>query len=148
MSSLFFYIGAGGLAVVMLTEALAVIGRHIGWPILGALEIVQAAILPAACASMVVGTLADAHAAVHLITDRLSGSPKVWLARFAALLSACFFAGLAAGATWLAYDMWGAYEESEVLLIPYRPLRITVVLAMAIVTALFAYRLLRPRARQ
>jgi hypothetical protein len=40
---LLFYAGSAGLLTVMLVESAAVIGRHIGVPLLGALEIVQAA---------------------------------------------------------------------------------------------------------
>jgi hypothetical protein len=40
------------------------------------------------------------------------------------------FAALLAGSVWIAMDLWGGYEESEILHIPYRPLRIAVVLAL------------------
>ena len=38
---LLFYVGAGALLLIMTVETLAVIGRHIGWPLLGAIEIIQ-----------------------------------------------------------------------------------------------------------
>ena len=53
---LLFYVGAAGLLAMMLVEGVAVIGRHIGVPVTGALEIVQAAIVPAACAAMLICT--------------------------------------------------------------------------------------------
>ena len=68
---LLFYVGSAGLLCMMLVEAAAVIGRHLGMPLMGALEIVQAAIVPAACAAMLIATLRGAHAAVHLVTERL-----------------------------------------------------------------------------
>ncbi|HVF17252.1 MAG TPA: hypothetical protein VNA21_10080, partial [Steroidobacteraceae bacterium] len=40
-----FYLGAGGLLVAMTIEAIAVAGRQLGIPLLGALEIIQTAIL-------------------------------------------------------------------------------------------------------
>jgi TRAP-type transport system small permease protein len=133
-----FYVGAGGLLTVMATETVSVIGRHLGRPLIGALEIIQAAILLAACAAMVSATLTSAHASVHLVIDRLSPRARDWLLRLCALLSALFFAGLAAGSLWLASDFWHAHEQSEVLGIPFRPLRLVVSLAAAAVCAVFA----------
>jgi TRAP-type C4-dicarboxylate transport system permease small subunit len=144
-----FYIGAVGLLVVMTVETLAVIGRRIGWPLLGAIEIIQAAILMAACAATVAATLNRAHASVHLLVDRLPSKPKEWLLRFAALLSALFFAGLAVAATWLAMDFWAAHEESELLHISFRPLRAITALTATAIAAIFLYRALRaPRLEQ
>jgi TRAP-type C4-dicarboxylate transport system permease small subunit len=144
-----FYVGATGLLIVMTVETIAVIGRRIGWPLLGAIEIIQAAILLAACAATVSATLNQAHATVHLLVDRLPARPKEWLLRFADVLSALFFAGLAVAATWLAMDFWQAHEESELLHISFRPLRAITALAAAAIAAIFLYRALRaPRAKQ
>ena len=144
-----FYVGATGLLIVMTVETIAVIGRRIGWPLLGAIEIIQAAILMAACAATVSATLNRAHATVHLLVDRLPTKPKDWLLRFAALLSALFFAGLAVAATWLAMEFWQAHEESELLHISFRPLRAITALAAAAIAVIFLYRALRvPRAKQ
>ncbi len=52
-----FYIGAGGLVLAMAAEALAVLGRHAGIPLLGALEIIQACILLMASTAMLSATL-------------------------------------------------------------------------------------------
>lgn len=138
-----FYVGAGGLLTVMIIETLAVIGRHIGLPLLGALEIIQAAILLAACAAMVIATLANAHATVHLLVDRLPAPVKRAVVRFVALLSAVFFAGLTAGSIWLLTDFWHGHEVSEMLGIPFRPLRIVAALCTGVIAAAFAYRVLR-----
>jgi TRAP-type transport system small permease protein len=139
-----FYIGACGLLIVMAVETVAVIGRHIGWPLLGAIELIQAAILTAACAAAVSATLNQAHATVHLLVDRLPPTLKQGLLRLAALLSALFFAGLAAAALWLAADFWHAHEESELLHISFRPLRAMTALATAAIAGVFLYRALRP----
>jgi TRAP-type transport system small permease protein len=138
-----FYIGACGLLIVMAVETVAVIGRHVGWPLLGAIEIIQAAILTAACAATVTATLNQAHATVHLLIDRLPHKPKQWLLRFTGLLSAAFFAGLAIAAVWLTVDFWQAHEESELLHISFRPLRALTALATASIAGIFLYRALR-----
>jgi TRAP-type C4-dicarboxylate transport system permease small subunit len=143
-----FYIGAGGLLIVMTVETLAVIGRHLGWPLLGAIEIIQAAILTAGCAAIVSATLNQAHATVHLLTERLPPKPKQLLLRLAALLAALFFASLAVAATWLAADYWGAHEQSELLHISFRPLRAITALATGAVAVVFVYRAWRPGTNQ
>jgi len=136
-----FYIGASGLILVMLVETLAVIGRHIAWPFLGAIEIIQAAILVSACAAMVLATVSGVHATVHLLTDHLSGAWKSALQRLAALFSALFFIGLACGATCLANEFWNAQEETELLHISFRPLRVLTAVAVASVVFVFARQL-------
>ncbi len=138
-----FYLGAIGLVVLMVVGTLAVLGRHVGRPFLGAIEIIQAAILLMACASVVIATISEAHAAVHLLTDRLAAKPKHSLAKLAAFLSAIFFIGLTVGGVWLAMDYWHAHEESEVLHIPFRPLRALTALTMASIACVYLYRTFR-----
>ena len=138
-----FYVGAGALLIVMAVETVAVIGRRIGWPLLGAIEIIQAAILIAASAAAVSATLNQAHATVHLLTDRLPHNIKQWLLRFDSLLSALFFAGLTVATVWLAMDFWNAHEESELLHISFRPLRAVTALATAAIAIIFLYRAVR-----
>jgi TRAP-type C4-dicarboxylate transport system permease small subunit len=94
---------------------------------------------------MVTATLSDAHATVHLVVDRLPPPLQRALARLGALLSAAFFAGLLAGSLWLASDFWNAHEESEVLGIPLRPLRVVASLAVGAVALVFVQRALRRR---
>ena len=90
-----FYVGAAGLLMVMVIEVVSVIGRHARIPLVGALEMAQAAIVPAACASMILASLAGTHAAVHLVTERLPARMRALdVPRVSALLAGLFFAGL------------------------------------------------------
>lgn len=139
-----FYVGSGGLLCVMLVEATAVIGRHVGMPVMGALEIVQAAIVPAACAGMLIATLRGAHAAVHMLTERLTEATRARVELGTAVLAALLFAALCGGAAWLASEYWNSYEQSEVLHIPFRPLRLLVAFTAAGLSVAFLYRALRP----
>lgn len=138
-----FYIGAAGLLLVMVIEAIAVVGRHVRIPLLGALEMAQAAILPAACASMVIASLAGTHAVVHLVTERLSPRLRGWMDRISSLIAALYFTGLSIGAVWLAHDYWSSFEESDVLHIPFRPLRNLVAICAASLALIFLHRCLR-----
>ena len=138
-----FYIGAAGLLLVMVIEVIAVIGRHLRIPLLGALEMAQAAILPAACASMVIASLAGTHAVVHLLTERLSSRVRGWVDRASSLIAALYFSGLCIGAVWLAMDYWESFEESDVLHIPFRPLRVLVAVSAGALALIFLHRCLR-----
>jgi TRAP-type C4-dicarboxylate transport system permease small subunit len=134
-----FFAGSAGLLCVMLVEAAAVIGRHAGMPVMGALEIVQAAIVPAACAGMLIATLQGAHAAVHMLTDRLPARARRWIDVTGGVLAAAFFAALCGGGAWLASEYWNSYEQSEVLHIPFRPLRALVAVTGAALAAAFLW---------
>lgn len=142
-----FYIGAAGLLVAMATDTIAVIGRHVAHPLLGSIEIVQAAILLAASAAMLTATLRGTHAVVHLVVDRVSPGWRSMLVRLADLLSALLFVALAVGSAWLTRDLWFAHEESDLLHLPFRPLHLIVTLAAASIALLFLVRALRPAKR-
>ena len=142
---LLFYAGSAGLLCVMFVEAAAVIGRHVGVPVMGALEIVQAAIVPAACAGMLIATLRHAHAAVHMLTERLPARTRQWIGRVGAVLAALLFAALCGGGAWLASEYWNSYEQSEVLHIPFRPLRALVAVTSAALAVAFVYVAWKPR---
>ena len=85
-----FYVGAAGLLFAIGADALAVLGRHLGIPLLGSIELMQAAILLASSAAIVLATVANKHAVVHLLIDRLSPRRRAMMERVHALLSAVF----------------------------------------------------------
>jgi TRAP-type C4-dicarboxylate transport system permease small subunit len=138
-----FYIGATALLLAMFIEAIAVAGRHLDVPLLGALELIQAAILITATASMLMATLADAHASVRLLLARVSTVAREWLRRGAHIVSSLFFVLLTAAQVWLAVESWNEFEHSEILQIPFRPLRVIVIVMTAAVAIAFAYQALR-----
>jgi TRAP-type C4-dicarboxylate transport system permease small subunit len=138
-----FYVGAAGLLSVMAIEAIAVAGRHLRMPLLGALEMAQAAIVPAACASMIIASLAGAHAVVHLVTERLPDHVRGWVSRISALLAAIFFTALAIGAAWLTEEFWSSFEQTDVLEIPFRPLRVLVTVCTGALALIYLARAVR-----
>jgi len=140
---LLFYAGATGLLAMMAVETVAVIGRHIGVPVTGALEIVQVAIVPAACAAMLIATLRGAHAAVHMLTDRMPEAARSLALRTGSVLAGCCFTALAAGSAWLSFEYWHSFEQTEVLHIPFRPLRALITLAAGALALVFFHRAFR-----
>ena len=125
-----FYLGGIALLFAMAVDTLAVAGRHIGMPLPGSIELVQAAILAASSAAMLSATLADKHARVRLVMNRMKGGPLAVLKRVQAVFSVLFFCALAAGSIWIFMDLRGGFEESEVLHIPLAPLRIVCIVSV------------------
>ena len=136
-----FYLGGIALLFAMAVDALAVAGRHIGIPLPGSIELVQAAILVASSAAMLSATLADKHARVRLVMNRMNCGPLAMLKRVQAGFSILFFCALAVGSIWILADLWGGFEESEVLHIPFAPLRIVCIVSVLGVAFEFLRRL-------
>jgi len=126
--------GGAALLLAVATDGLAVIGRHVGVPLLGSIEVVQAAVLIVSSAALVVATLDRRHAVVHLLVNRLSDRPKARIERLGNLLAAVLFLAFLVGSGWIALDMRGGHEESELLRIPYAPLRLIELAALLAIT--------------
>ena len=141
-----FYVGAAGLLFAIGADAVAVLGRHLGIPLLGSIELMQAAILLASSAAIVLATVAKKHAVVHLLIDRLSPRRRSVMERVHALLSAIFFAALSIGSVWIAFELRNGHEQSELLRIPFAPLRIVSIVAVLAVTAIYLVRAFGKRA--
>jgi TRAP-type C4-dicarboxylate transport system permease small subunit len=138
-----FYVGATALLLAMAVDALAVLGRHIGLPLLGSLELVQAAIVVASSTAIVFATLANRHAAARFLLDRSTPRVRRLLQQFARVLTLLFFLILASGQTWITHDLWDGHEDSELLHIPFAPLRLVSIVAVLLAAGITLRRLLR-----
>jgi TRAP-type C4-dicarboxylate transport system permease small subunit len=130
----------------MATDAVAVVGRHVKLPLLGSIEIVQACIVMAASAAMVGATVAKAHAAVHILIERV---PPLWaglLERLSNLAGALVAAALFVGSTWIVIDLWDGAERTELLGIPLMPLRLFWCASALLMAIIFLIRAVAPRA--
>ncbi|HVI99854.1 MAG TPA: TRAP transporter small permease subunit [Sphingomonas sp.] len=136
-------IGAAALLLAMATDALAVAGRHLGFTVLGAIEIFEACIVVAATAALLLATLDHGHAQVRILTERLRPTTAHRLERATNALSALIFVVLAGGSAWLASDLWGGHEVTELLGLPLRWLRAFWIAGALLVAALFAVRAVR-----
>ena len=116
-------VGSLGLLIAMMTDALAVLGRHLGVPVFGAIEIVQAAIVMLASGAIVYATLTSAHARVRIVLARSGSATRSRLLRVSGFSGALVFSAIAAGDMWIARDLWGQHEISEVLHLPIGVLR-------------------------
>ena len=115
------------------------LGRHIGFPLLGAIEVVQAAIVLIAASSLVSVTLAKGHAGVHILTERLKPAPRRRLAIFADLAAALTVTVLVIGSALILGDLWNGHERSELLHIPLRVLRLLMTAALTVVAIAFLH---------
>ena len=142
-------IWTGGLALLAATaiDTFAVIGRHVGLPVPGSIEMMQAVVLVSGVIAMLVATIENAHARVKLVVDRLSPARRAVADRFSNLLTLLFFAALLAGSSWIAWDLRNAYEQSELLGIPWLALRVIAGLVLLATCAVLALRVIRGSGR-
>ena len=124
LRGLTIWIGGTAMLAATAVDTLSVIGRNAGLPIVGSIELVQAAILVSGTVALVLATLDDLHARVRLVTNRLSGRPRFILGRLSRLATALLFLALAWGSIWLSADLWTGHERSELLGVPWRVLRL------------------------
>lgn len=140
-------IWAGGIALIIAASLnlLAVIGRHTGLPLKGAIELVQVAVLTAGSLALVAATLARNHARVHLILDRLTGTNRDVAEWICTALSILFYLMLLIGSCWLAADMWGSQEVSELVGVPWLAMRAFLNLTLIIIIVLLVRQLVEGR---
>jgi TRAP-type C4-dicarboxylate transport system permease small subunit len=141
------WLAGGALLVAMLVDTLAMIGRQIELPLIGSIELVQAAVLIAGSGALIVATLDATHARVNLLLDRLHERARRWFERVHALSAALLFTALLAGSVWIGFDLWNGHEESELLRIPYRPLRVAIVVALFVLLLLALRSARKPESR-
>lgn len=139
-------VGGIALLLAMAVDALAVAGRHLGLPLLGSIELVQACVTVSGATALLLATLARAHARVHLLVDRLAQRWQGPLDRLGEGLAVLFFLALAVASGWIGLELWSGHEQSELLGIGYRPLRLAVTSAALACTVAFFAQLLRRRA--
>ncbi|AKH41506.1 TRAP-type C4-dicarboxylate transport system permease small subunit [Altererythrobacter atlanticus] len=135
----------GGIALLFATaiDTAAVIGRHIGVPLTGSIELMQAAVLVSGSIGIIVATAAQAHARVHLLVERLGGPLRQMADRLSDTITLLFCASLLAGSVWLSIDLWDAHETSEILGVPWRVLRLFANGALLVVCLTLAGRIFR-----
>jgi TRAP-type C4-dicarboxylate transport system permease small subunit len=127
---LIVWLAGGSLLVAMVVDTIAMLGRQLHVPLLGAIEIVQAAVLIGAAGALLMATLDGVHARVHLLVDRLSPRGRQWSGRLNTLAAMVFYLALLTGSAWITADLWAGHEESELLRIPYLPLRVLVLVTL------------------
>jgi TRAP-type C4-dicarboxylate transport system permease small subunit len=139
----------GGLALLAATaiDTLAVIGRNVGVPLTGSIELMQAAVLVSGALGLVIATIEQSHARVRLLVDRLPPRQRAFADRLSDVLTLIFFLALLAGSVWLAADLWNAHEQSEWLGVPWRLLRLFANLCLLAVSILLLFRIVRRDAK-
>jgi TRAP-type C4-dicarboxylate transport system permease small subunit len=134
---IFLFIGSFGLAFAVLTDTIAVIGRHLNIALLGSIEIVQASIVLLASGAIVAATKHGNHARVRILTDRLNPALSARLNYFTALISTIYSLLMAVGCAWVIWEVWTEHERSEILHIPLAWLRLLLLVALVSVSAYF-----------
>lgn len=135
----------GGFALLgaMAVDFIAVIGRQVGMPLLGSIELVQVLIGVSGAVALLVTTLRDSHAVVRLLLANIPAHRALQLQHVNHIAAALFFVALAVGSGWILLEMWNAHEETELLQLPLMPLRIIIVAALLVTSGLFFRKLWR-----
>lgn len=116
--------GSAGLLLAMATDGLAVLGRHVGFAVNGAIEIFQVCAVIALSSAILIATLAERHAAVDLLAGRLPQGAQRGLAIAGRVAAFAAFVILAVGSAWVSADLWPTREMTEQLGIPLRGFRL------------------------
>jgi TRAP-type transport system small permease protein len=122
--NLMVWLGGTALLAATAIDTLAVLGRNLGLPFIGSIELVQAAVLVSGTTALVLATQSNEHARVRLVTRRLRMRGRVASAAIANIAALAVFLALAGGSIWIAADLWDGGERSELLGVPWRVLRI------------------------
>ncbi|WCT72418.1 TRAP transporter small permease subunit [Sphingomonas naphthae] len=141
-----FFVGSAGLLGATATDALAVLGRHTGFTLLGSIEVVQLAVVLIASAAMVSATLQRAHASVHIFTERMKPATADAFARFASVLCAALFLLAVVGSLIVLADLWAGHERTELLGLPLRWFRLLWIATALTVAGLFIRQIFARRA--
>ena len=88
LATIAYTLGGIGLLGATAADSLAVAGRHTGVHLLGSIELVQACVVALGASAMLIATLTDNHASVHIVTERLSRPAAARHAPVAAALTA------------------------------------------------------------
>ncbi len=145
MTRVIVWLGGIALLAITLLETISVVGRHIGFPQRGSIELIQVAILAAGCLALVVSALGGNHARVRLVIDKLTPEAQDRVMRVCMFVTAAYFAALLAGSAWIALDLWNAYELSELMNVPWRWLRAFANLTLTVIIFILLRQTLRGR---
>jgi TRAP-type C4-dicarboxylate transport system permease small subunit len=143
ISAVLLVTGGVGLIGAILTDSIAVVGRHVGVPFTGSIELMQAFIVVGAASGIALASIGATHAAVDLVFHRMPVSAQRIAHRLAALLGFAFLTALVIGSAWIAWEYRDAGERTEILGIELKWLRLfwigcAVVAAAAMVGPLFS----------
>lgn len=144
LQSLMVWTGGTALLAATAVDTVAVIGRQVGFAVHGAIEMIQAAVLVAGAIGLIAATVANNHARVRILVERL-GSARPAVERVSDGLTVVFLAGLLVGSIWLAADLWNSHEVSELAGIPWRWLRLFANFALVVMIVVVLRDLVRGR---
>lgn len=142
-----FLIWSGGIALLAATliDVLGMLGRHLGIPLHGAIELIQPAVLYAGCAGLLLASLAGRHARVNLLAERLSARGQAIVGVLEDAITLLFYLALLIGSAILAIDLWDGHEVGELTGVPWRWMRLTVNVTLGALIASLLIRRLQSR---
>ncbi len=143
LSRIALWVGSAGLLMAMTIDTCSVLARQMGFVLPGNIELIQPCITAAIAAALVLATLQQAHAAVHLFTSHMTPAWRQRLGWLGGVATTVALALLAAGCCWIAIELWPLDERSDLLQLPIAPARWLWCGALALAALLEAWRCAR-----
>ena len=140
-----FATGSVALMCMVAIDFVSVICRHLHIPLAGSIELIQACITLAISAAVVAATLTGGHAAVHVLTERMSPAWQGRLLRLADAAVTVYFLAVAIGGLWLLGDTLHGDERTDLLRLPITPLRLIWAASLALAGVLSLLRMFGAR---
>jgi len=144
---LLIWLGGCALLAATAIDTLAVIGRQVGLPLTGSIELMQAVVLVSGSIGLVVATIEQSHARVRLLVARLGARAQAVADRLSDGLTLLFYLALLAGSGWIAVELWASHEQSEWVGVPWRVLRLIANACLLASCVVLAWRIIRRRAQ-
>lgn len=132
-----FGLGTCGLSLAALTDFVGVVGRHLGHPIGGTIEVFRVCSAVVVSAAIVLATISGTHASVHVLVQRMSAIWQDRSRRAGSVIAAAMFAAICVASVWLLVLTARGREETFLLNIPLWPFRVVWCVASAWVAGWF-----------
>jgi TRAP-type C4-dicarboxylate transport system permease small subunit len=142
---LLIWVGGAALLAATAIDTIAVMGRQVGLPLTGSIELMQAVVLVAGAVGLVVATIEQSHARVRLLVARMGPRGQLVADRLSDALTLLFCLALLIGSSWIAAELWDSHEQSELVGIPWRVLRLIANACLLAACTVLAWRIVRPR---
>lgn len=132
-----FGFGTVGLSAAALTDFVGVVGRHLGHPVAGTIEIFRVCAAVVVSAAIVLATLSGGHASVHVFVERMGPLWRARSRRIGAIIAAAMFTAIVVASGWLLVLTARGLEATFLLNIPLWPFRLIWCAASAWVASWF-----------
>lgn len=129
--------GSAGLMAALAADCAAVLGRHLGFVVIGSIELFQVAMVVAISSGVLLVSLLNRHVAVDFVIARASDHMRARLAVITHFTLALTFGIITGASAWIAAELWTTDEMTELLQIRLAPFRLVWLCCCTVATVYF-----------